>query len=361
MKNFCFNSSFADDVRHEIASPHGYEWWYFDAISDDGRDAVVIIFLDNFIFSPNYNKKTRQSVKGKDAAKEKKTLFPAIAMTFYRDGKPLYRAINEFRAEDFQASYDKPSCRIGKNRFEFEETPYGMRYFLHIEANLSGKSEIHAEFEWLAVESNFRPEKSSSVNAAHFWNLVAPRCDVTGKIEIFNRKKSLQKREQFRGTGYHDHNFDTRPMPFTVAEWQWGRAHFSDVTAVFYRYMEIGASETATRIFVIENEDLTVYHAEFAGNDFRRNLFGLRYPQKMFFSSTENTPIKLEVTQNKIIDASFFYLRMLGEARLTTADGAIRQTEILTENLCPKTLRWGFFDFLIKMRIGSAEKGAFLK
>ena len=36
------------------------EWWYFDALSEDGRDAVVIIFLDNFIFSPRYNSQTKR-------------------------------------------------------------------------------------------------------------------------------------------------------------------------------------------------------------------------------------------------------------------------------------------------------------
>ncbi len=54
-EKFAFSSCVASDVFHADKSAKGYEWWYFDALSDDGREGVVIIFLDNFVFSPRYN------------------------------------------------------------------------------------------------------------------------------------------------------------------------------------------------------------------------------------------------------------------------------------------------------------------
>ena len=54
-ERFVFSSSVAADVWHPQKNPKAYEWWYFDALSDDGREAIVIIFLDNFIYSPRYN------------------------------------------------------------------------------------------------------------------------------------------------------------------------------------------------------------------------------------------------------------------------------------------------------------------
>ncbi|MBA2735921.1 MAG: hypothetical protein H0U50_03930, partial [Pyrinomonadaceae bacterium] len=56
-ENFSFSSSIAADVWHPKKDAKAYEWWYFDALSDDGSEALVIIFLDNFIFSPRYNKR----------------------------------------------------------------------------------------------------------------------------------------------------------------------------------------------------------------------------------------------------------------------------------------------------------------
>ena len=62
-EKFSFTSSVAADVWTPKPNAKAYEWWYFDAISDDGRDAVVIIFLDNFIFSPRYNRRKGEEEK----------------------------------------------------------------------------------------------------------------------------------------------------------------------------------------------------------------------------------------------------------------------------------------------------------
>src|SRR5438046_6073556 len=138
-EKFSFTSSIAADVWSTKTNSKAYEWWYFDALSDDGRDAVVIIFLDNFIFSPRYNRRkaewenedsinneTNQKLK----IKNQKSQFPAVAFTYYRDGKPVYRAINEFDGDEFSASESEPSCRIGENFFRFESAPYGSGYLI---------------------------------------------------------------------------------------------------------------------------------------------------------------------------------------------------------------------------------------
>src|SRR5215213_4822611 len=62
-EKFSFTSSIAADVWTPKPNAKAYEWWYFDALSDDGRDAVVIIFLDNFIFSPRYNRRAGEAEK----------------------------------------------------------------------------------------------------------------------------------------------------------------------------------------------------------------------------------------------------------------------------------------------------------
>ena len=46
----------------DFGTPGAQEWWYFDALSDDCRDALVIIFFSNFIFSPRYN---RAAIEGR--------------------------------------------------------------------------------------------------------------------------------------------------------------------------------------------------------------------------------------------------------------------------------------------------------
>jgi carotenoid 1,2-hydratase len=148
---FSFSSSIAADGWHPKTNSKAFEWWYFDALSEDQRDAVVIIFLDNFIFSPRYNSPNRKINRIAEKLRRKNDLqcqkcFPALAFTYYRDGKPKYRAINEFLPEEFSADEDKPACRIGDNYFRLDSAPYGSGYSLSINAKLRNNRKLESEF-----------------------------------------------------------------------------------------------------------------------------------------------------------------------------------------------------------------------
>jgi carotenoid 1,2-hydratase len=342
--NFSISSSIADDVWHKKDAPKAYEWWYFDALSDDGRDCVVIIFLENFIFSPNYNS-------------SKNSQFPAVSFTYYRDGKPIYRAMNEFSNNDFSTSETEPFCKIGDSEMRFEKAPYGSGYLLTINAVLHKNRKLKATFEWLLIESDFKPINAINSSNIHSWNLVAPRADVTGSIEVFRRNGKSKDKIQFRGTGYHDHNFDTRWLPETVENWQWGRCHFADSTVVFYRYNEI-EGETTTKLFVVKNGEFRELNARYEEENFGRDIFGLSYPKRLRFATDEN--IRLRVKQIKIIDSSFFYLRFQSEMTLILRDGKPRKMIGISEHLSPKALKFRWLDWLVNMRIGRNGKGSFL-
>ncbi|MGI8670046.1 MAG: hypothetical protein ACR2J3_09415 [Aridibacter sp.] len=357
-ENFSFSSCVKSDVWHPEKDAKGYEWWYFDALSDDGKDGIVIIFLDNFIFSPRYNSFIHRTIKNSQTISDKEKSFPALAFTYYRNGKPIYRAINEFPKTAFSADTEFPECSIGENSFRFESAPYGSGYVIKINAKLSKKRLLEANFEWLSIESDLLPRENELKDSVHYWNLVAPRSDVTGKITIINRKGRKQEEINFRGTGYHDHNFDNRWLPGTVQNWQWGRSHFPDATAVFYRYCEIGNDEPQSKLFLIKDNVLTERNAEYEIQETGRDKFGLKYPKRMRIVTEDN--MKLRVKQKDIVDSSFFYLRFLSEMTLTLRDGKPRKTIGFTEHLAPKALKYRWLDWLINMRIGRGGKSSFL-
>lgn len=351
-ENFSFSSCIKSDVWHPDKAAKGYEWWYFDALSDDGKDAVVIIFLDNFIFSPSYNSPNRKK------SADLKHKIPALAFTYYRNGKPIYRAINEFSSDDFKADTKTPQCRIGESSFHLETAPYGSGYVLEINATIHKKRKIKARFEWLSIESDLQPATDKNQADTHFWNLVSPRSDVTGRISVINQKGRKRDEINFRGTGYHDHNFDNRWLPDTVQDWQWGRSHFPDTTAVFYRYKELGKSDPVTKLFLTRDFQIDEKDAEFEVQETGRDKFGLKYPKRMRITTKDN--VKLRVKQNEVIDSSFFYLRFLSEMTLTLRDGKPRKTIGITEHLKPKALKYRWLDWLINMRIGRNGKSPFL-
>src|SRR5687768_5407130 len=84
--DFAFSSSVKGDVWHPQKDSKSYEWWYFDALAAGGGEALIVVFLDNFIYSPRYNREHPTGEK-----------FPAVAFTYFADGKPLYRCVNEFK------------------------------------------------------------------------------------------------------------------------------------------------------------------------------------------------------------------------------------------------------------------------
>lgn len=374
-EKFSFASSVKDDVWHPKKTAGGYEWWYFDALSDDGKDTLVIIFLDNFIFSPRYNKLFQNPASAECGTQnaELKTEkpnphsplptphsnVPALAFVYYRNGKPLYRAINEFSPEQFSADQNHPDCKIGESSFKFESAPYGSGYSLRIKANLPRRRFLEANLEWLSIESDLLPaENSNYSDEKHYWNLVVPRADVTGSIKVSDAKGKLLNVHHFRGTGYHDHNWDTRWMPLAVQDWQWGRAHFDEYTAVYYRYREPGSISSITKLFLIKDNKLEVFDADYKEEKYRRNIFGVKFPGEITISVAEK--IKLNVQQIKPIDQSFFYLRFLSEAKLQCADGKIHEAFAVTEHLAPKVLKYRWLDRLVNMRIGRNGKGSFL-
>lgn len=362
-ENFAFSSSIADDVWHPKTSSKAFEWWYFDALSEDRRDAVVIIFLDNFIFSPRYNSENRQPNKLTEKLLRKKNpdcqkCHPAIAFTYYRDGKVKYRAINEFAPEEFSANQDVPFCKIGDNQFQLDSAPYGSGYRVSINAKLRKNRQLKATFEWLSIESDFSPKQPIDSSNTHSWNLAVSRADVTGKINVSDDQDKSLDTIHFRGTGYHDHNLDNRWLPETVNDWQWGRAHFADATAVFYRYCEIGDAQPTTKIFTVRDNILREQNSSYEEQNFTRDKFGIKYPQRLSLITEDN--MRLHVKQLKIIDSSFFYLRFLSEMTLTLGDGKSLKTVGITEILKPKALKYRWLDWLTNMRIGRNGKGSFL-
>ena len=375
---FLHVSSLADDVWHGDGGPGAYEWWYFDAFSDDGRDALVVIFLADFIFSPRFNRHAQRAAARRRAgdapASDEETRglaaplggshaarFPAVAVSFYRDGRPLWRAVNEYAASEFDAGTRRPECRIGRSGFRLEDGPRGKVFRISLDETLRRGRRLHASLDWEldAAEGSGADGGAGGTSAAHEWNLVAPRCRVRGGLSVVGRGRPVGELD-FEGTGYHDHNRDRRWLPATVAEWSWGRAHFDDSTAVFYSYRERHAREAVTRLFLARGGALSAHPARLTPQGSRRHVFGLRHPRALTVEA-ETTHATFRVSQSRVVDGSYFYLRFVGEATLDTGDGRPRAAPALSELLAPRALNWRWLDWLTDMRIGRHGRAAFLK
>ena len=359
---FAFSSSVEADVWHPEKPPGAYEWWYFDALADGGKEAVVINFLDNYVFSPRYNAVSFEKQKAidgpgvSDRPGQPARRFPAVSFVYYENGEPRYRCVNEFSADEFTAAQDVPGCTIGKSSFRFETASYGSGYLVTINAQLSNNRRLEATFEWLSIEADLAPGTFCHEDSTHCWNMVAPRSDVSGRINIYDKSGVSVDVRHFRGTGYHGHNLDNRWLPRTVRDWQWGRCHFGDSTAVFLRYCEIGDDAPVTKLYVIRDGEMRERDVGYTEQNYARDKYGIRYPTRLRLISEDN--LRLRVKPVKVIDSSFHYLRFLSEMTLTLRDGKPRKTIGISEFLSPKTLKYRWLNWWNDLRIGRDGKGS---
>jgi carotenoid 1,2-hydratase len=333
-----------DDVWHPDKLPRAYEWWYFDAISDDGTEAVVVTFLDNFVYSPRYN--------AKDGPEPRR--FPAVSVTYFSKGRPVYRSVSEFSEEAFEAGTEHPRARIGSSSFEFQEAEYGLGYVVNVDCPLSSGRRMRGSFEWLSVEADLQPDSFRFEPSMHSLNMVAPRSDVTGRLNVFDRHGRETDVRHFRGTGYHDHNLDNRWLAKTVRDWHWGRAHFADATAIFYRYCEVDEQTPGTKLFIVRSGELQDRAVDYDEQNYARDRHGIRYPTRLRLISQDN--VRLRVKPLVVVESSFYFLRFLAEFTLTLRDGVPRKTTGITEFIAPRTLRYRWLNWLNDLGVKKAAK-----
>ncbi|MEP6945777.1 MAG: hypothetical protein ABJA02_07665 [Acidobacteriota bacterium] len=332
-----FCSSVADDVWHDQKAQKAYEWWHFDALSDDGTEAVAITFTDNNVFSTQYAHPFVTKEPIPSARQSSSDRSPAVSFLYWADGRTSVKSVDQYSASDFEASRERPECRIGENSFRTHSAEYGIGYVVEIDLPLMNGGRVAASFEWLSVDADLT---SSSGTAGHSlgWNLVAARSDVSGRIDVFGADGRSTKTAHFRGTGYHDHIRGTEAIYEDVTFRQWGRAHFVDITAVYCIRKGRDNEPLDAKLVLTQDREITVYPVEFHPRQNHRDKFGIKYPMQIDLDTGGGA--HLGVTVIKPIDSTFYNVRFLSEMKLETSDGKTRTAAALTAILSPANMRY---------------------
>jgi carotenoid 1,2-hydratase len=342
-----FSSSLKDDVWHRQTGRNAFESWHFDALSDDGREALVIAFYDNYPFSPRYFQHGRIENGGSAGDGGR---FPAISFTYSVDGKVVLRSVNEYNSSDFSAGHDGIDCSIGVSSFRVDEAEYGSGYILQIDLLTMRKRRIKAELEWLSVEADLLEATAGDSLSAASWNIVAPRSDVSGRITLVGRRGKTRKVIHFRGTGYHDHFRSASSLEETTGARCWGRAHFVDSTAIFQHLAGDENGEDSSNLFLVRDGSMHERDTQSELQNPTRSLFGLKVPRRLSFVSDDN--IRLRVKPVKVIQSGFFEVKMLSEITLMLRDGKPRKTFGITEFTAPGRMKNSLYRWLSDLRIG---------
>lgn len=312
------------------------EWWYFDALSDDGSEAVSVVFLDNFAYSPD-----TISAPTERSPLSLTDLRPAVSFTYFSDGKAVFQAHEENLAGEFEASETEPRCRIGGSGFRYESAIYGTGYLVSIDLGLPDGRRLRANLEWLVINSYLDTTGQEMVKGGHWWNLAAPRCDVSGRITVED-ERGRSNVKSFRGTGYHDHCRDDRWLFRSVKEWTWGRAHFADMTAVFFSFSQIAHETDQSHLILIRDGDVRSIALVRSNEMPSGNGRGTRF-------ISESSETILDLATIKLIETNFYHRRSLSRITIHT-NGREHSAAAITETIAPRDLRYRWLNWLNELR-----------
>jgi carotenoid 1,2-hydratase len=236
--------AFDPDRFFDLKAPGSQEWWYFDAISDDGQDALVVILFAGLPFDPSYGMAAKRHLKRPDRHPAPHPLdHCGISFGWYRPeggtirrrgrGSPGDRAqayaLNAHRRDDF--SHDPSPFRVGVGGSRVERDADGYRITVEV-PDWDPKRRVNADlrFRPAAGTEPFEVDLGGD-GSPHHWILAAADCRVEGTIAIDGPDGASL---EFKGRGYHDHNAGAEELSLAMTRWEWGRVHDEERTEIYY-------------------------------------------------------------------------------------------------------------------------------
>lgn len=195
-----------EDGRRNTNDPNHWEWWYFDAILDDGT-TVVIQFLQKTF-----------------ATLSEGIGHPSINFKITLPDGTRYEEQPSFTDADCQYSTDKCDVKFGDNSFVGDLDTY--------EINVSPVNGIAASLKLKSITTPFRPGAGyfsfGDDDTYYTWLCVVPRGEVSGTITVGGKTMTV------KGFGYHDHQWGSASHFMLWNHWTWGRQSFDDYTMVIF-------------------------------------------------------------------------------------------------------------------------------
>ena len=330
-------SDYTKDTRTKKPIPGSYEWWYFDAIDQNGY-SVVVIFYEGNPFSKRY---IQALSNGRNHFAES---FPAVSISVYKDGKPLFYSFVESESKFADFNTDKIFGRVGENSFTGTKEGEVVSYTIKLNETLPNGESISGELKFSSQSvseisgKNFNDE----VDDSHIWNLILPKCSVSGSLKIEARQSEMIS---FNGTGYHDHNFGSEPMKESFDEWYWGRYHFGTATLIYYVMNVHG--EWDRKGWLIGDDGSVLKLDAIHLQDQSLTFFGLKSARKLEFTGADFEAV---LQKDSLIDSGPFYQRFHGNV-LAKVDGNLMKAEGISEYIKPDRIYSKLFWPLVDMRI----------
>lgn len=201
-----------DDAYHDSKAKRFTEWWYFDAVFENG-------------YSIQLNVRVLSIIKNKLVLIYKRT-------DIYKDGKLIKHYRDKYRLKDFETSKEMPYVKISRKdiiKGSIDKNTGNLVYNLSFHFK-----DTSADLKFISSTKGWQGKNPGGDG----WAVILPRAQVTGTIKVDDKEISV------KGIGYHDHNWDVRYSATKNNHgWFWGKIFSNSFTvtwATIYKNKNIG-------------------------------------------------------------------------------------------------------------------------
>lgn len=211
-----------EDGRRTAPDEKSFEWWYFDALMEDGT-AVVVVFSDNF------------------AQDHKRGVSLELTTA---DGR--HRAYNRKFDEPGVFEKDRTFVKLSENTFEGDLDTYSIKVSADNPQHLGVDLVLKRRFPSFRAATG----RLSSGPTYFAWLNAVPGGTVTGTLIIDGKAMAVS------GEGYHDHNWGNVPPSDLLDKWWWGRASVGQHRIVTYEiHAKKAVGATSIGLYYVGTED----------------------------------------------------------------------------------------------------------
>lgn len=335
------------DAWHQVRSPGGYEWWYFDADDIEHDRHIVVILFQGFVFHPGYLRRYFRYHRWPTRfAPPVPRDFPCAYFAVYEAGRIRWQFMTQVSPDRFVAAVDRPQVSVGPNQMTFD----GARFNLHLQGTpweLTWRGPVRRDSQLLEARFSFTPKlphppmdrvflSRQLSGAEHHWIIANPLCDVEGNIQLGSEQIAIT------GRGYHDHNWGTAPLGPCLRRWFWGRVLLED-TAYTFHFARPQVASLAEEVHLMECDATSLRElpvARVSSDWSEQTKLLLDYPIHFALDHV------LDLRDPSVIDSAPFYMRLKYAASVRGRRGTA-----LCEIAYPHRLRWPILGRMIEMSI----------
>lgn len=255
---------YKDDAYHGSKSLQFTEWWYFDAVLNDG-------------FSVQMSMRVLSGLR---------LSFVFLRLDIYKDGDVVAHQRKLLLMKDVIVSHEMPLIKIaGKNVMKgyIDESTGKWIYDITLEFK-----DTSANLNFIGCTKGWKEQH----HGGDWWGVALPRAEVKGKIKVNGKEIEVY------GTGYHDHNWEVKIFAIMNFGWYWGKINSKNYTVTWGNIMK---SISSSKLLIIINKKYGGYinikpeNIRFTAKDFQPEK-GKQIPSSFSIDATdENISLHIDM------------------------------------------------------------------